>query len=62
MIKKIALITGITGQDGAILRFSLEKVKVHGIRSRISVFNTQRINHLLENDDNEVDKITIMEI
>ena len=61
MIKKIALITGITGQDGAYLTdFLLEKgYEVHGIRRRISVFNTQRINHLLENDDNEVDKINL---
>ncbi len=61
MVKKIALITGITGQDGAYLTdFLLEKgYEVHGIRRRISVFNTQRINHLLENDDNEIDKINL---
>jgi GDPmannose 4,6-dehydratase len=42
---KKALITGVTGQDGAYLsRFLLEKgYEVHGIRRRVSTFNTQRI-------------------
>ena len=46
--KKIALITGITGQDGAYLaEFLLEKgYEVHGLRRRISIFNTERIDHL----------------
>lgn len=45
---KIALITGITGQDGAYLAESLlEKgYLVHGIRRRASMFNTARIDHL----------------
>jgi len=45
---KIALITGITGQDGAYLaEFLLEKgYEVHGLRRRISIFNTERIDHL----------------
>ena len=45
---KIALITGITGQDGAYLsEFLLDKnYIVHGIKRRTSQFNTQRIDHL----------------
>lgn len=47
---KRALITGITGQDGAYLaEFLLEKgYEVHGIKRRGSLFNTQRIDHLYE--------------
>ncbi len=43
---KKALITGITGQDGAYLaEFLLKKgYEVHGIKRRSSLFNTQRIN------------------
>ena len=50
MIKKIALITGITGQDGSYLaEFLLKKgYEVHGIKRRSSSFNTQRIDHLYE--------------
>src|SRR5688572_18794164 len=46
--KKVALITGITGQDGAYLaELLLEKgYAVHGIKRRTSLFNTQRIDHL----------------
>jgi len=45
---KVALITGITGQDGAYLaEFLLEKgYIVHGIKRRSSLFNTERIDHL----------------
>ncbi len=45
---KVALITGITGQDGAYLaEFLLEKgYIVHGIKRRTSLFNTDRIDHL----------------
>lgn len=45
---KKALITGVTGQDGAYLaEFLLEKgYEVHGIKRRASSFNTQRIDHL----------------
>jgi GDPmannose 4,6-dehydratase len=45
---KKALITGITGQDGAYLaEFLLEKgYEVHGIKRRSSIFNTKRIDHL----------------
>ncbi len=47
---KIALITGITGQDGAYLaEFLLGKgYEVHGIKRRTSMFNTQRIDHLYQ--------------
>lgn len=47
-IKKVALITGITGQDGSYLaEFLISKgYDVHGLRRRVSVFNTERINHL----------------
>ena len=46
--RKVALITGITGQDGSYLaEFLLEKgYKVHGIKRRTSLFNTKRIDHL----------------
>ncbi len=48
--KKTALITGITGQDGAYLaQFLLEKgYLVHGIKRRSSLFNTERIDHLYQ--------------
>ena len=50
MQMKVALITGITGQDGAYLaEFLLEKgYEVHGIKRRSSLFNTARIDHLYE--------------
>ena len=49
-MKKIALITGVTGQDGAYLaEFLLGKnYEVHGIKRRTSLFNTDRIDHLFE--------------
>lgn len=53
---KRALITGVTGQDGAYLtEFLLEKgYQVHGIKRRASQFNTQRIDHLYQ-DPHEPD-------
>ena len=50
MKKKVALITGITGQDGSYLaEFLLKKgYKVHGIKRRASSFNTERIEHLYQ--------------
>ena len=50
IVKKIALITGITGQDGAYLAdFLLKKgYVVHGIKRRSSLFNTDRIDHLYQ--------------
>jgi GDPmannose 4,6-dehydratase len=49
-MKKIALITGVTGQDGAYLAdFLLKKgYEVHGIKRRASLFNTDRIDHLYQ--------------
>jgi GDPmannose 4,6-dehydratase len=49
-MKKKALITGITGQDGAYLAELLlsKGYEVHGIKRRSSMFNTQRIDHLYE--------------
>ncbi|MDH2917869.1 MAG: GDP-mannose 4,6-dehydratase [Sideroxydans sp.] len=48
--KKVALITGVTGQDGSYLaEFLLEKgYEVHGIKRRASSFNTQRVDHIFE--------------
>jgi GDPmannose 4,6-dehydratase len=52
MSKRIALITGITGQDGSYLaEFLLNKgYEVHGIKRRTSLFNTDRIDHLYEDE------------
>lgn len=49
-MNKIALITGITGQDGSYLaEFLLEKgYQVHGIKRRASLFNTQRVDHIYQ--------------
>jgi GDPmannose 4,6-dehydratase len=48
--QKVALITGITGQDGSYLaEFLLEKgYIVHGIKRRASLFNTERVDHLYQ--------------
>jgi GDPmannose 4,6-dehydratase len=55
MDNKVALISGITGQDGSYLaELLLEKgYEVHGIKRRASSFNTQRIDHLYQ-DSHEV--------
>jgi GDPmannose 4,6-dehydratase len=57
MSNKVALITGITGQDGAYLaEFLLDKgYEVHGIKRRSSSFNTDRIDHLYQ-DPHEADR------
>ena len=49
-MRKRALITGTTGQDGSYLaEFLLEKgYEVHGLKRRASSFNTQRIDHIFE--------------
>ncbi len=54
-MKKIALITGITGQDGAYLaEFLLSKnYIVHGIKRRSSLINTDRIDHLFEDSKHQ---------
>lgn len=48
MTRKVALITGVTGQDGSYLaEFLLEKgYEVHGIKRRASLFNTERVDHI----------------
>ena len=48
--QKVALITGITGQDGSYLaEFLLEKgYMVHGIKRRASSFNTERVDHIYQ--------------
>ena len=50
MSKKVALLTGVTGQDGAYLAELLLKkgYEVHGIKRRSSLFNTDRIDHLYQ--------------
>ena len=60
-MKKKALITGVTGQDGAYLaEFLLNKgYEVHGIKRRTSLFNTDRIDHLYQ-DPHEKDRRFIL--
>lgn len=55
MSNKVALITGVTGQDGSYLaEFLLEKgYEVHGIKRRASSFNTQRVDHLYQDSHEE---------
>lgn len=54
-MSKVALITGITGQDGAYLaEFLLNKnYIVHGVKRRTSLFNTARIDHLYQDEHEE---------
>ncbi len=61
MDKKRALITGITGQDGAYLaELLLQKgYEVHGIKRRASSFNTERIDHLYHELDEVVPKVAL---
>ena len=56
-MKKIALVTGITGQDGAYLADLLlsKGYEVHGVKRRSSLFNTERIDHLYQ-DPHESNK------
>ena len=58
-MNKVALITGITGQDGAYLaEFLLRKdYIVHGLKRRTSLFNTDRIDHLYEDPHNPNPKL-----
>jgi GDPmannose 4,6-dehydratase len=60
-MKKKALITGITGQDGSYLaEFLLDKgYEVHGIKRRSSLFNTDRIDHLYQ-DPHERDRRLVL--
>src|ERR1700742_378347 len=56
MNRKVALITGVTGQDGSYLAELLlnKGYEVHGVKRRASLFNTDRIDHLYQDphDDN----------
>lgn len=58
---KVALITGITGQDGAYLaEFLLEKgYEVHGVKRRASSFNTERIDHLYQDPHEKNRRLTL---
>ena len=59
--QKVALITGITGQDGSYLaEFLLERgYEVHGIKRRASMFNTQRIDGIFEDPHKENQKLIL---
>ena len=61
MVMRRALITGVTGQDGAYLsEILLEKgYEVHGIKRRASLFNTDRIDHLYQ-DPHEQDRRLVL--
>lgn len=61
MSKKVALITGITGQDGSYLaEFLLKKgYEVHGMKRRSSMFNTDRIDHLYQDPHEENVDLTL---
>jgi GDPmannose 4,6-dehydratase len=61
MPNKVALITGITGQDGSYLAELLlsKSYEVHGIKRRTSLFNTDRIDHLYQ-DPHEPDRRFIL--
>src|SRR3978361_1163550 len=61
MTKKIALITGITGQDGAYLTELLlsKGYEVHGIKRRSSLFNTDRIDHLYQDPHDTNKNLTL---
>jgi GDPmannose 4,6-dehydratase len=60
-MKKVALLTGITGQDGAYLTELLLKkgYEVHGIKRRSSLFNTDRIDHLYQDPHDSDVKLTL---
>lgn len=61
MTKRVALITGITGQDGSYLaEFLLSKgYAVHGIKRRSSLFNTERIDHLYHDPHQQGQDLTL---
>src|SRR6201991_78247 len=60
-MKKVALITGITGQDGAYLTELLlsKNYIVHGLKRRSSLFNTDRIDHLYQDPHEEKVKLKL---
>lgn len=61
MTDKVALITGVTGQDGAYLAELLLKKDyvVHGVKRRSSSFNTQRVDHLYADPHEHATKFTL---
>ena len=61
MKSKIALITGITGQDGSYLAELLIRkgYKVHGIKRRSSLINTDRIDHLYQDPHEQKSKLLL---
>ena len=61
MTQKVALITGVTGQDGAYLaEFLLAKAYlVHGIKRRTSLFNTDRIDHLFQDPHEPIQRFIL---
>jgi GDPmannose 4,6-dehydratase len=61
MSQKIALITGVTGQDGAYMSEYLLKKGyiVHGLKRRSSMFNTERIDHIYEDPHVENQKFKL---
>ncbi|MFS2152582.1 GDP-mannose 4,6-dehydratase [Rhizobium sp. Rhizsp42] len=61
MKNKVALITGITGQDGSYLaEFLLEKgYEVHGIKRRSSTFNTDRVDHIYQDPHTDNQRFTL---
>jgi len=61
MARKVALITGVTGQDGAYLaEFLLDKgYEVHGVKRRSSSFNTARVDHLYQDPHETGVKFTL---
>ncbi len=60
-MKKVALLTGITGQDGAYLTELLlsKGYEVHGIKRRSSLFNTDRIDHLYQDPHESGIRLTL---
>ena len=63
MKKKVALIFGITGQDGSYLaNFLIKKgYFVHGVKRRSSSFNTGRIDHLYQDPHEKIRKLKCLE-
>ncbi len=61
MKSKVALVTGITGQDGAYLaELLLEKgYEVHGVKRRASLFNTDHIDHLYRDPHVDGGRLTL---
>ena len=60
MKKKVALITGVTGQDGSYLSELLlsKNYEVHGIKRRSSLINTDRIDHLYQEPMKKIENLS----